>query len=475
MRIATFLKFFVLVVVLVIISNFFLNVSELIKVQYDFSLVKKFLPFNIILPVLWIIFFLLLMVFCLVLRSSSYLVNFLIVILPMATLPYVVLGWPLVFINKYFICRSSVVFLVFLLFSVWIANLSLYPRNVPVKLPFLGRITFLLATFFWGFFYVPHAERMGLLQTCLVLISCIMLFYFIINHLTDVNKLDTVLKILVFSCCLQLFFSLPAYFYYINIKGFTVLRIEGILRDYELFAEFLAIHIPLMLFFIRRAERTTSKMLLIVLMFLAVTVLISTQTRGAVIALIIGMSYYFLRMSNALSLGRVLRFVIIGLSMAALAVGLLTWFLPQTAGIMLRFYSTDISTFDTRSVVWQEFARAFVKKPILGYGAVYDFGSYLFYPHSTFFYYLLSVGILGLSAYLFFVWGLFRVSFNNERLAKNDRMLFEVSIVLTSMLIIFFIDSFKIEYTRYSNYQLYIWVLFALIFVLSNIISRKKR
>lgn len=49
------------------------------------------------------------------------------------------------------------------------------------------------------------------------------------------------------------------------------------------------------------------------------------------------------------------------------------------------------------------FFKYFFCKPVWGYGIVYDLRSYLFWPHSTYFAYLLMAGIAGLGAYLLFV------------------------------------------------------------------------
>jgi O-antigen ligase len=352
---------------------------------------------------------------------------------------------------------------------MWLAMETLSQKIRKTDMPMLIPIVFFLIMHIVSIFRVPEEQIFGSIQASIVILSCAFFFYFIISYVESERKLYSIVNVMVLSCCLQVIFSIFSFIYYLVVKKVPDLRVEGLLRDYELFAEYLAIHIPLFFFAIRQTKN--KKLQFILKCFLAVTIMVlfSTETRGAIISLIIGMGYYLWKMKRVLSVGRIIGMVAAGVLVSVAAYALLAVVVPQSANLIERFQEMDIRSLDTRQVVWESFVDRFRQEPFFGKGVVYDLRSYLFYPHSTYFYYLLTMGIAGLVAYILVVISVLKRGVANLRKAADDPVLYELAIVLNTMLIIFLIDGIKIEYARYSNYQLMIWLIFGLIFVLGSL------
>jgi len=319
-------------------------------------------------------------------------------------------------------------------------------------------------------FDVDPDLRMSVAQACLVFFALSTFFYFLISWVKDHATLEGIIRVMAIACIVQAVLSFFSYYYYVGIKGEKVYSFSGFLRDYELFAEYLAIHVPLLLFVIRNEADARAKKFFIAGLLLVLFVLIATAIRGALISLVVGMAYYFINIRKISNLANALKtafFGIVGLAAALFAVYHL---IPQSARIIERFLITDLSTLDSRRDVWLQFFNEFPKNPLLGQGMFYDaLSSGLFWPHSTYFYYLLTLGSFGLANYLFLLFGILRRGFENARINCRIPRQFDCAVALNAALLIFIVDGFKVDYQRYSNYQIIIWMLFALVVAMNHL------
>lgn len=456
----------------IIIAILFVSLLEALAIfsfatVYDIymsSNVSNFLPFWLVIITLiacigfvfWVLIF----------KNIDFCLKFILFVLPMSALPFIVLGYPLERLNQEFVCRSSVVFMVFILLFRWLNHLAMDDGLKSLNFPLLGNATLLLLIYIVNTIFVVEKHYLGgAIEALIVQISCILFFIFLTNYIRSENVLDDLFKILLISCFIQSIFSIPCFFYYLVIKGFLRLRVEGLLRDFELFAEYLVLHIPIVLYLIRNTAKNSyfNKFCYICVPVIFFALFI-TNTRGALISLLIGMAYYFFMMNRG---GMPLERIIKTLFFIILAGVPVLWILyntiPQATFIIERLMSTDLTSLDTRQYVWMRFFKYFLCKPVWGYGIVYDLRSYLFWPHSTYFAYLLMAGIAGLGAYLLFVFRIALIGLKNIALTKSSAKAYEMSVVLNTLLIIFLVDSIKVEHLRYPNYQLFIWTIFAFI------------
>jgi O-antigen ligase len=446
---------------------FYLNINDFFFAVYSLTRISSIVPFSVVATALWGLLIFGGFAVLAALRDVRQGAEWVIVCLPMSALPFIFLGVPLGALNSIFICRALVNVFVYVLFMKWFLDVTL--RRKPVlKFPLFSTIGLFVMIYFFNIIFADPDIRYKIGQSIFIVISCVLFFYLIINIIRDEQALKKILEIMVLACIVQVLMSSFSFFYYLIIKHQTVIRVEGMLRDYELFAEYLAIHIPLFIFLLRNPGALIPKKALKFFLILTIFVLLATATRGAIISLGFGLMYYLSKIKNKVKItGVMLQVLAWGVTIGIVLVALYK-FLPASAHIIERFSGMNLSTMDTRQFVWMKFWDYFIEKPVAGHGIVYDLGSYLFFPHSTYFYYLLTLGIPGLLGYLMLVFSVLMKGFRNVRMASSNEGLSEMAIVLNALLVVlkitFLIDlkaNFGLKFSKvYFKYvQLFYWGL----------------
>ncbi|MFA5163959.1 MAG: O-antigen ligase family protein [Candidatus Omnitrophota bacterium] len=460
------------VIASILFANQFLDITEIVYAIYNSSAVARILPFIVVLFVFWLLLAVFVYFLVLSLIKTQLGLYFVILVLPMSALPFILLGYPQAVLNWSFMCRSSVVVFALMISIFWMIRTSLSERQ-QIRLPYLGSIIIFIALYSIHIIGIGPELRLSVIQSIFVLLSVSIFFYFIINYVKGYIEIYGIVKVMAISCILQAILSFFSYYYYVAIKGESIYSFSGFLRDYELFAEYLAIHVPIILFVIRK-ETGISKKVFTGGLVLVIFVLIATFSRGPLVSLFIGMVYYFIHLRKVEKLSGIFKSILLGVFMIGIMLFAVYMLLPASARIIERFLATDLSTMDTRRDVWLRFGDYFAEKPIIGYGMFYDIRSAkLFWPHSTYLFYLLTLGICGLLNYLIFLFGIIRKGLESARISHSIPQYYELTITLNSALIVFIIDGLKVDYQRYSNYQMFIWLIFALVVCL-NIITKEK-
>ena len=382
---------------------------------------------------------------------------------------------PQVLLNHVFVCRSSIIIFSLLLSMSWYMRNALTERQA-IKLPFLFNVVAFLGLYLVHAVLVGADLRASVWQASFTFICVSSFFYFIIAWVRDEVMLRRIIKVMAVSCVVQAILSFFSYYYYVGFKGESIYSFSGFLRDYELFAEYLAIHVPLLIFVIRHESGKAMKRVFTAGLALIIFVLIATVIRGAISSLVLGMAYYFFHLRKIERISRIAGIIVLGVGICSLGLFAVYHLLPQSARIIERFIATDLSTLDTRRYVWLAFFDLFKEKPILGHGMFYNLPTAgFFWPHSTYFYYLMTTGVLGLGNYVFLLFRLMHQGWENLRRNQHNPVNFELAVALNSAFVIFVLDGLKVGYQRYSNYQLFIWLLFALIAALHNMKSGRQR
>jgi O-antigen ligase len=467
------MRLIVLSLSLVYFTLFYINLNDFFFAVYSFTNISTFVPFWLVITVLW--FFLLAggLGLLAALKDVRRGVEWTIIFMPMSALPFIFLGVPLAALNTIFICRSMLNFFVYLLSLKWLVGVSLLGKPA-LRLPLFWATSLMVTSYLFNIIFVEPEIRANVFKSGIILVSCIMFFYLMINIVRDEKSLIRILEIMVVACIVQVLMSSLSFFYYIIIKGRALFRVEGMLRDYELFAEYLALHIPLFIYLMRNPGTLINRNILRAFLPLTIFVLLATATRGPILSLGLGLIYYAWKIRGRVRLPQIALQVLMWSLVVSVVVVVLYKALPSSAQILERFAATKVATLDTRDFVWHKFWQYFLDKPIVGHGIVYSLGSYLFFPHSTYFYYLLTMGIPGCLAYLILLTSVLWKGFRSERLAPPEGKLFEIAVVLNAILITFIVDSIKIEYLRYPNYQLFVWLLFSLIVIVHGLLVKKK-
>ncbi len=255
-------------------------------------------------------------------------------------------------------------------------------------------------------------------------------------------------------------FSTTAAFQQLTATGATVNRLSGVLGDYELLAELLAIAGVASLWL--GATNTGWRRLLWVLTsFSCVGGIIATGTRGGIVVYLVGVVLLLVARGQ----GRLRQFLVLACLFGfALLIAPLPW-RGTTQSLLVRFATTPTSNglfgFLDRQGIWPVFLRQFHFDWRLLWGIgppEFDFRAWGVYPHSIYIYLLYTQGLFGLVP---FVALLVRSAWPVVA-AIRGRTGWTLEAILALLVLLFATDELKIEYMRLYNYELVVWVLLGL-------------
>ena len=324
--------------------------------------------------------------------------------------------------------------------------------------------------------------------------SAIILFYLIINMVTDEIKLRMVINTILISILLVMAFTLtemlfpgktiiPSWLYSEHKVGLVVkgLRMKGPFHDFELLAEYLSLSIPLILFMVVRSKRLLMRLLYSLLLVICLFLMFATITRGAFITLVIGLVYMGYICRHDLNIVRVIAITgaFVGL------IFMLEAFVARYTVSGSLFGRLVKTTFESgvipsnRYVGWSQGIQRALWHPLFGNGPALDWGKDValpVYPHNGYLFLLDMTGLLGLSAYLLLLYRLLKTSLMRFRCSIVSAPLPQAFMkILNVWLVMFIIDQIKIEYLRNNIYVYYVWIFFALIPATRNAILKMER
>jgi len=389
---------------------------------------------------------------------------------------------------------SSNTIFVFLITAMWLAQIGLRTAR-PVGRTILDLpILLLLAVYLLSFSAVTYAEQLkfGLINFSTILAG-VFVFYLIVSTVHDeatLKKMMRIVTIMAITCWLTAIWELalpgvpiiPGWIlsgaYYNPIAIERGLRVGGPFQDFELFAEFNALLLPIMMFQVAQATNKRERVIMAGLTLLNFFVLMATVTRGATIAFLAAMLYMLFLLRKRTKLKTLL--LTVGLSMIIWS-GVefyLTTF-TVSGSVMDRLLNTKIvdGMPDSRTF-WPDILARALEKPWVGHGPHYEFGRHgreqlarFFWPHNGYLYYLHTVGFLGTGAFLWILGTLLAVShrWSTHQLGGRDysrSLLFAWHIVIVT----FMIDQLKIEYLRSPHYQFWPWIVFGMTVATANVV-----
>jgi len=391
---------------------------------------------------------------------------------------------------------TTITLAIFLIFFIYSIKRVLRKEQILPHRPLFIPLMFLVLCYAISFMNMPILAMSSALRRCSVFVSCIIIFYLVINNLRSKKAIYRIIDVLTIACFLeatiliiQLIF--PENSSFLQFFGNRVvdlgerysqmenLRIVGTFGfGYEIVSEFLAINILIQFFWIQKLKKSTKKYLYIICLILSAIAMVSTATRGSIIALIVGILFTSFLARKHLNLSK--QFILFCL--LALLFASITFFfaekVPYVSNLYQRFINTRIDGFipDTRVVVWKQFIPGIMEHPWIGHGpyATGELGRYTVPPHSIFLYYLFSIGAIGTLVVLWFFAGIFWYGFSAIRKQCDQEMVY-IIIVLLGAFLVFMIDEIKVSYLRCSNMQQFIWFIFALIISASQIIKKEQK
>jgi len=363
---------------------------------------------------------------------------------------------------------------------VWAARVTAGELKVSFRsllTPYLPVIAlgYLLSTYS---IHTPE-EFTGGMAVLTDVLSCICLYFMVVNFVTDERALRRTLVFLGISSILihavavyEVVFPGRAF-----LPGWLLSPIEkiaghrgyvrtgGPFRDFELLSEYCAVIMPIVLFLWVRSQ-PGRRLFWTVVLALTLFSLYATVTRGGFISVSIGLAYLAWLLHKELGLAKTVATVVVGAGLLLGAGAALPAFLG-TMSMFSRLEETKIvhGVPDSRVAAWGPALQRALEKPILGHGPLYTFGSGLTkypWPHNGYLFLWVTIGITGLLGYVlafltcFFATGRYRGAYTSGPFAPGLLTALHVS------WLVLIVDQLKIDFERNQIYFLFVWLLMGL-------------
>jgi len=371
--------------------------------------------------------------------------------------------------------------LILILLVIWLLRVtqrqSPAPSRTPFDLPIVGLVIMYMLSFYnvkSGFLLVRGLQNFELF------LGAVLMFYLIVNNVRTNQELERLHHFMLISATAIFAVALyelnhPASVFIEGWIDFTStvgtefntrnVRVGSMFHDYELLSEFCALTLLTVAFLLIRARSLGRRTTYGVLMLVNGFVLFTTVTRGAIIALVVGLVYFLFLIRKQL---RFVPFTIAVVSavVSALSMNFYVANFTRSGDMFSRLLKTKVVGGwmpDDRAEAWQNaWGRAMVH-PVLGGGPSYAEvpGWHFWWPHNVYLYYANLVGFPGL---MFFVW-LLAKAFVSTRPATDDLRDPDYAkaylLICRVQLVVFVINEFKIDYLRNNVYLFPVWVMFA--------------
>ncbi len=393
----------------------------------------------------------------------------------------------------------STVVLIGLVTLVYLARLVLHQVDPVARTPVDAGIGALAACYILSFYNIENpAFLFPAIQKVFGVLSSFILFYFTASFIRNESDLRRFMQALSITLLLSIAIGtfelivpgrplIPGWILAIRNDEFmtTNVRVSGPFQDYELFGEFMALGTFLALFITVRARTPNERFFGAVLSVLAVAMILATVTRGAIISFVAGGLYLLWSIRKSLKFRDFVSIALVSVAAFTILETVLTSF-TRAGSIVERMMSTYfVGMVPDSRVGWGVLWKRAMLHPWVGAGPHYDLGTSgsitgkglhtWLWPHNQYIYYAHTVGLLGLSAFLFIALRLLYLSARSK-----GRGLHEVSyakslmVVLHVMLAAFLLDQYKIDYLRNPSYQYFPWMLMGLIAATYRIIKTEE-
>jgi len=356
-------------------------------------------------------------------------------------------------------------------------------------------VALLIFSYIFSFNNVPLGTillRLGLVNFGNFLAAAAFTFM-LINFIDDEDKLRKAINILLITgvlviifCVLELLFPgqvlVPGWLrtrhkMELVMKG---IRIMGPFADYELNAEFFTLNSFIVFFMLIRSKRLLTRSLLLLLLMIDLVMMFAAVTRGAFFSLIAGVVYLVFISRKDLTIAKFFYMIIAFVVLLVVLEGFVAEY-TASGSLFERVVNTTFEKGfvpDTRAGIWEQAIERGMKHPIFGNGPGWDFRSGLskgFWPHNLYLFYFNSLGLVGLTAFLFLMYRIVKTTIPGIKSSLVNSPFPEAFMkILHVMIIIFLLDQLKIEYLRNHIYTFFIWTLFALVIITRNVIEKNR-
>ena len=357
-------------------------------------------------------------------------------------------------------------------------------------------IVLFLFAYLLSFFNVETSKELAeSLRIMWRTVASIMYFYMIVNFVNDEKKVILLTKVACGVCALvmataviELFFPgaaiIPGWIGLASNAGegrfgYRVegLRVGGAFASHSMLSDFGTQMFFLMLFHVVRSRNPIEKTIWAAVILLTVAAVVATANRGAFVAFVVGTGYFLYLFRGRLS---VTRLAIIAATIAGLFVATEMVLTRYTYAVSLsdRLTGTKFEGVvpETRTMTWKPALIKSLDHPFIGHGPYYDVGVGLtkqFWPHNGYIFYLYTIGVLGLLAYLAIVFRVWQYSKSYLIPETRGTPLNDISKILRVMLTMFLIEQLRTEHQRDDIGIFIMWMIFGLVTATALVMREK--
>ena len=319
--------------------------------------------------------------------------------------------------------------------------------------------------------------------------AAIVLFYVVFNHVRERGDPKGLLHLFIFMnslillyCVIQLITGYDR-FAFLGVQEFEFAelnekkqRLLGPFGSAGTNGEVLVLQILLMGYLWLHAKGRLLRWVILGSIMADFAFLVMTGSRGSFLTMIGSGLLFLWFFRSRLGFGRLLRIAIVGVaSFAVVSVIVLNY--TEFNVLFDRLAGTELEEGipDTRVVAFESAWEHIPEKPILGYGPrlrlidelerVIPGHVLLYYPHNLYLYLALTVGVLGLAAYMALFWAFYAWWRRARWRHHDDPFLDGLPTLAILLLITFLVDQLKIEFLRsqFSDHQQYMFALWAIL------------
>ena len=398
---------------------------------------------------------------------------------------------------QYTTIGSTTVIFAFIIFSFWLLRVALGYEKKPITSGLELPILVLTLFYVLSFIMVDGAHWHLAIAKFRIYFSCLLIFYLVVNLIRTERDTNFTLNALIASFCVVAAIAmieiwLPQHSHILDIlhvrtKGVygdfiseAGTRVGSVFGDYEMFAEYLAIFVPIILTRILSEKQFMRQMIWVPMLGTSIMLLLATATRGGFISFVCGMIYLIWIARRIVNYQKLLPILIIAFVSFYVSALLLNQF-TDTASLFGRLEQTKFvrGMPDTRAQRWTEAWELIEESPILGHGPYYFVGVdernvTHRYPHSLFLFLSYQIGIPGaLVFYWLLLTAMIRSYKTARRYATKHSELAYMVVLLSSIFVIFFVDEIKISFLRYDNTQHFTWTMLGLLASVSRVANAR--
>ncbi len=327
-------------------------------------------------------------------------------------------------------------------------------------------------------------------------VSAFAFFYLIVRFVTDEEKLVRITKIIAFATGLvfltgviELFFPgaaiIPGWIHLGKRLGMGMLkyRVEGIrlggaVTSHGMLADFATVTLFFIAYYFIRAKNPFSKFVWTTIGFVTFVVMLATANRGAFFGFILGVVYFLYLFRKKISIIKYVSFLVIFLGLFALGQTFLEKY-TVAASITQRIRGTQFKGVvpETRVGTWKPALVKSTEHILIGHGPAYEHGRHGTperWPHNGYIFYLYTVGLVGLSAFLVIVYRIAKLSLSFKGKSIWETNLGNLAAILHIQLVMLLFEQLRTDHQRDNIYIYFIWMIFGLIVAASRIIRKRE-